>query len=49
MRVGGVSNAKVKNRIAANREDRRAWSVNGLTPKFYTLLLKPLRKLVQFL
>lgn len=49
MRVGGVSNASVRNRLAANRNDRRAWEVNGLRPYPWTLWLKPLRKLPQFL
>jgi len=49
MRVGGQSNVTAKNRIAANIEDRRAWEVNGLKPRFYTLFLKPLRKIFQYL
>ena len=49
MRTGGMSNATVKNRIRANREDRQAWRINGLKPYFFTLYLKPLRKLPQFL
>lgn len=49
MRVGGVSNATLKNRIKANLMDRRAWEVNGLKPYPWTLLMKPLRKLRQFL
>lgn len=48
MRTGGQSNASVTNRIKANQEDRRAWNVNGLKPRFYTLFFKPLRKIVQF-
>lgn len=48
MRVGGQSNVSVNNRILANIEDRKAWEVNGLTPHFYTLWLKPLRKISQF-
>lgn len=47
MRVGGKSNVTLKNRIRANKEDRKAWTENGLNPKFYTLFLKPLRKIVQ--
>lgn len=49
MRVGGMSNASLRNRILANKEDRLAWEINGLKPKWYTLWLKPLRKLEQFL
>lgn len=49
MRAGGASNASMKHRINANKEDRRAWALNGLKPYFFTLWLKPLRKLGQFL
>lgn len=49
MRTGGVSNASLKNRINANREDRRAWKVNGLKPGMFTLIRKPLSKIGQFL
>jgi hypothetical protein len=48
MRVGGASNVSVKNRLNANLEDRRAWEINDLKPKFFTLYLKPLRKIFQF-
>lgn len=48
MRIGGQSTASVNNRVKANLEDRKAWEVNGLKPKFYTLWLKPLRKIKQF-
>lgn len=49
MRMGGVSTASLQNRLKANRRDRLAWQVNGLHPYFFTLYLKPLRKLGQFL
>lgn len=49
MRTGGMSNASFRNRFRANREDRLAWKLNGLTPYFFTLYLKPLRKITQFL
>jgi glycosyltransferase involved in cell wall biosynthesis len=49
MRVGGASNASLSNRLKANRMDRRAWEVNGLRPYPWTLLLKPVRKLSQWL
>lgn len=49
MRMGGVSTASLQNRIKANYRDRLAWKVNGLHPYFFTLYLKPLRKLGQFL
>jgi glycosyltransferase involved in cell wall biosynthesis len=48
MRAGGVSNASFLHRFRANREDRLAWEYNKLTPKLYTLMLKPLRKVQQF-
>ncbi|MDA8086211.1 MAG: glycosyltransferase family 2 protein [Nitrospiraceae bacterium] len=49
MRTGGTSNASILNRLRANRMDRKAWKVNGLTPYPFTLVAKPLRKLGQFL
>lgn len=48
MRVGGQSNVTVNNRLKANREDRMAWELNGIKPKFYTLYLKPIKKIGQF-
>lgn len=48
MRVGGVSNKTFINRIRANREDRRAWEVNGLNPDLFTMIRKPLSKMKQF-
>jgi glycosyltransferase len=49
MRTGGMSNASLRNRFRANREDRMAWELNGLKPYFFTLYLKPVRKIFQFL
>lgn len=49
MRTGGQSNATLKNRLLANQEDRMAWKENGLRPGFFTLYLKPFRKLMQFI
>ncbi len=49
MRVGGISNASLKNRIRANREDKKAWLVNNLKPHPFTLVLKPLSKIKQFI
>lgn len=48
MRVGGVSNSSFKNRVNANKEDRRAWEMNGLKPNTFTLIRKPLSKVSQF-
>jgi glycosyltransferase len=48
MRVGGISNASIKNRLRANAEDRLAWKTNGLKGGFLASFLKPLRKITQF-
>ncbi len=48
MRAGGVSNSSLVNRLQANRDDRAAWKLNGLTPYFFTMWLKPLRKIGQY-
>lgn len=48
MRMGGISNVHFKNRILANQEDRKAWQINGLKPRFYTRFLKPLSKIFQY-
>ena len=48
MRSGGISNATVGNRLQANRMDRKAWDVNGLRPRPWTLWAKPARKLSQW-
>lgn len=49
MRAGGESNASLRHRIAANRQDARAWVVNGLPQPRGLRLLKPARKLLQYL
>ncbi|MCC6600774.1 MAG: glycosyltransferase [Crocinitomicaceae bacterium] len=49
MRSGGQSNVSLRNRLKANREDRLAWAMNGLNPHFFTLIMKPLSKVFQFL
>lgn len=48
MRTGGASNASFKNRIKANREDKKAWEMNGLKPGSLTFLRKPLSKVKQY-
>lgn len=48
MRNDGMSNASLKNRIKANRNDRKAWRVNDITPRPWTLMAKPLGKLGQW-
>ncbi|HEX8514878.1 MAG TPA: glycosyltransferase family 2 protein [Bacteroidia bacterium] len=47
MRVGGKSNVSLLNRIKANREDKKAWQLNGLKPGMFTFIKKPLSKLGQ--
>lgn len=49
MRTGGMSNSSWKNRLLANHNDRKAWKVNDLDPYWFTLYLKPLRKIKQFI
>ncbi|WP_375446337.1 glycosyltransferase family 2 protein [uncultured Fibrella sp.] len=48
MRLGGVSNSSLLNRLRANQEDRVAWQMNEIRPNWFTLWLKPLRKIGQF-
>ena len=48
MRVGGISNSSIKNRIEANRMDRKAWKANGLKLYPWTTIFKPLSKITQF-
>ncbi|GGB08410.1 glycosyltransferase family 2 protein [Puia dinghuensis] len=48
MRAGGMSNASLVNRLRANKEDRLAWKMNQLKPFFFTLYMKPFRKITQF-
>ncbi|KAF5045815.1 hypothetical protein DSECCO2_477380 [anaerobic digester metagenome] len=43
-----ASNASLKNRLKANRMDRKAWEVNCLKPYPWTIMAKPLRKIGQF-
>jgi glycosyltransferase involved in cell wall biosynthesis len=49
MRAGGMSNASFWNRLRANKEDRLAWKLNQIRPYFFTLYMKPLRKIPQFI
>jgi len=48
MRTGGVSNSSLRNRLQGNRMNRQAWIVNGLKPYPWTVWLKPLRKISQW-
>jgi len=49
MRTGGVSNRSIRNRLRANRMDRKAWEVNGLRPYPWTTWIKPVRKIPQWI
>jgi glycosyltransferase len=49
MKSGGKSNSSLINRWTINREDRKAWTINHLQPHLFTLILKPLRKLTQYI
>jgi glycosyltransferase involved in cell wall biosynthesis len=49
MRTGGASNASFKNRLKANREDKKAWEMNGLKPGALTFVRKPLSKIKQYI
>ena len=48
MWMGGMGNARSKNRIRPNRMDRRVWKVTGLKPYPWTFWMKPLRKVEQY-
>jgi glycosyltransferase involved in cell wall biosynthesis len=48
MRVGGVSNKTIGNRLKANQSDRVAWELNELKPYWFTGWMKPIRKVLQF-
>lgn len=49
MRAGGASNESFAARWKANRNDRRAWEINGARPYWFTMYLKPMRKVGQYL
>ncbi len=48
MRDGGNSNGSLKTRYNANMEDRESWKVNELKMPFYSMYMKPLRKISQY-
>lgn len=48
MRTGGASNRSMAARWRANRNDALAWKLNGLRPRPWTVLAKPLRKIGQW-
>ncbi len=49
MRTGGATNKNMSSRIKVHQEDWGAWKSVGITPRWYTLYLKPLRKIIQFI
>ncbi|MEN0055271.1 MAG: glycosyltransferase family 2 protein [Mucilaginibacter sp.] len=49
MLTGGVSSKSFKNRINAWRFDLKAMRKNGVTLPLFALILKPIRKLIQFI
>lgn len=49
MRLGGMSNRSFKNMFIKSSEDYRAWKINNLNGGFYSILLKNLSKIPQFL
>lgn len=49
MRNHGNSGGTLENRFMAQKEDRKAWLINGLKPHFYTIPLKPIRKIFQYI
>mgnify|MGYP002632500994 FL=1 len=48
MRVGGVSNNSIAQRLKASKEDRMSWELNGLDCPYFFSIFKPLRKVPQF-
>lgn len=48
MRLGGMSNSSLKKRLRANRRDYLALKRNGVPFAFFASLVKPIRKLPQF-
>ena len=49
MRSGGVTNGNLSSRYKVHLEDRKVWESLGLSPRWYTLFLKPTRKIFQFI
>jgi glycosyltransferase len=48
MRMGGASNRSLRNMMVKTAEDYRAWRLNSLRRRFYTIPLKNLIKVPQF-
>ena len=49
MRTGGFGNSSLMAKYRANREDRKAWTMNGLRPYPWTLIRKPFSKIFQYI
>jgi glycosyltransferase len=49
MEVGGASNQSLKNRKTAIIESAMAWKINDLKMPFYLPVVKPLRKIGQYI
>ncbi len=49
MRNEGSSNGSFKKRFLGHSEDYLAWKKNEIKPPFYTVPLKPTRKLIQYI
>jgi glycosyltransferase involved in cell wall biosynthesis len=49
MKIGGVSNKNINNRVKGFLNDFRAMKKNGISMPLFTILLKPMRKIRQFL
>ena len=48
MRIGGISNYSIWNRLRGNNEDYLSWKMNGINPPLFIRFKKPLSKLSQF-
>ena len=48
MRMGGLSNMSISNRINAHLQDWRAWKINDISNFPIWVLLKPIRKIPQY-
>ena len=49
MQTGGISNIGLHSRLVAIFNDRIAWKKNGIKPGVFTIFLKKIRKLPQFI
>lgn len=49
MRNNGAGNGSVQKRMIGHKEDYLAWEKNGIKPPFYSIPLKPVRKIWQYI